>query len=84
SLSILTASAAIAVIAIALAAAVLDRRAKGEIGRPQIVLDTALENMSQGLCMFDAEGKIILFNERYATMLRRSDMQLSGRVLLDI
>jgi len=84
SLSILTASAAIAVIAIALAAAVLDRRAKGEIGRQQIVLDTALENMSQGLCMFDAEGKIILFNERYATMLRRSDMQLSGRVLLDI
>lgn len=62
----------------------LDRRAKGEIGRQQIVLDTALENMSQGLCMFDAEGKIILFNERYATMLRRSDMQLSGRVLLDI
>ncbi|MGY4503438.1 diguanylate cyclase (GGDEF)-like protein [Bradyrhizobium sp. GM24.11] len=84
SLSILTASAAAAILVIALTAAVLDRRAKGEIGRQQVVLDTALENMSQGLCMFDAEGKIILFNERYAAMLRRSDMQLAGRVLLDI
>ncbi len=84
SLSILTASAAAAILVIALAAAVLDRRAKGELGRQQIVLDTALENMSQGLCMFDADGKILLFNERYATMLRRSDMQLTGRLLLDV
>lgn len=64
SLSILTASAAAAIIAIALAAALLDRRAKGELGRQQVVLDTALENMSQGLCMFDADAKIQLFNER--------------------
>lgn len=84
SLSILTASAAAAILVIALTAAVLDRRAKGEIGRQQVVLDTALENMSQGLCMFDAEGKIILFNERYAAMLRRSGMQLAGRTLLDV
>ncbi|QPF94001.1 bifunctional diguanylate cyclase/phosphodiesterase [Bradyrhizobium commune] len=84
SMSFLTASAAIAIIAIALVSALLDRRAKGELGRQQVVLDTALENMSQGLCMFDADGKIILFNERYAAMLRRSDMQLIGRVLLDI
>jgi diguanylate cyclase (GGDEF)-like protein len=84
SLSILTASAAAAIIAIALAAAVLDRRAKGELGRKQVVLDTALENMSQGLCMFDADGKIQLFNDRYAAMLRRTDMQLTGRSLLDV
>ena len=70
SLSFLTASAAVAIIAIALVSALLDRRAKGELGRQQVVLDTALENMSQGLCMFDADGKIILFNERYAAMLR--------------
>ncbi|OPY93802.1 diguanylate cyclase [Bradyrhizobium sacchari] len=84
SLSILTASAAVAIIAIALAAALLDRRAKGELGRQQIVLDTALENMSQGLCMFDADGKIILFNERYAAMLRRTDIALTGRLLVDV
>ncbi|MDA9493508.1 bifunctional diguanylate cyclase/phosphodiesterase [Bradyrhizobium sp. CCBAU 11361] len=84
SLSILTASAAVAIIAIALAAAVLDRRAKGELGRQQVVLDTALENMSQGLCMFDADGKIMLFNERYAAMLRRTDIALAGRLLVDV
>ena len=84
SLSILTATAAVAILVIALAAAVLDRKAKSELGRQQVVLDTALENMSQGLCMFDAEGKIMLFNERYAAMLRRSDMQLTGRLLLDV
>ncbi|WGD55476.1 EAL domain-containing protein [Bradyrhizobium sp. CB1650] len=84
SMSFLTASAAVAIIAIALVAALLDRRAKGELGRQQVVLDTALENMSQGLCMFDSEGKILLFNERYAAMLRRSDMQLTGRLLLDV
>ncbi|MBR0856543.1 bifunctional diguanylate cyclase/phosphodiesterase [Bradyrhizobium liaoningense] len=84
SMSFLTASAAVAIIAIAMAAAVLDRRAKGELGRQQIVLDTALENMSQGLCMFDADGKIILFNERYAAMLRRTDMPLTGRRLVEV
>ncbi|RZN07099.1 bifunctional diguanylate cyclase/phosphodiesterase [Bradyrhizobium genosp. SA-3] len=84
SLSFLTASAAVAIIAIALVAALLDRRAKGQLGRQQIVLDSALENMSQGLCMFDADGKIMLFNERYAAMLRRTDILLTGRLLIDV
>ncbi|MCK1722723.1 EAL domain-containing protein [Bradyrhizobium sp. 141] len=84
SLSFLTAGAAVAIIAIALVAGLLDRRAKGELGRQQIVLDTALENMSQGLCMFDADGKIILFNERYAAMLGRTNILLTGRLLVDV
>ncbi|MGY8633423.1 EAL domain-containing protein [Bradyrhizobium sp. 14AA] len=84
SMSFLTASAAVAIIAIALVAALLDRRAKGELGRQQIVLDTALENMSQGLCMFDADGKILLFNERYAAMLGRTGIPLTGRALVDV
>ncbi|WP_234679485.1 bifunctional diguanylate cyclase/phosphodiesterase [Bradyrhizobium monzae] len=84
SMSFLTASAAVAIIAIALVAALLDRRAKGELGRQQVVLDTALENMSQGLCMFDADGKIQLFNERYAAMLGRTDIPLTGRLLVDV
>ena len=84
SMSFLTASAAVAIIAIALVSALLDRRAKGELGRQQVVLDTALQNMSQGLCMFDAEGKIQLFNERYAAMLGRTDIPLTGRLLVDV
>jgi diguanylate cyclase (GGDEF)-like protein len=84
SLSFLTASAAAAILAIALVTAVLDRRAKGELGRKQVVLDAALENMSQGLCMFDADGKILLFNERYAAIMERTGMTLIGRTLLDV
>ena len=83
-LSFLTASAAAAIIAIALVAALLDRRATGELGRQQVVLDTALENMSQGLCMFDKDGKILLFNERYATMMGRTGMTFIGHTLLDV
>src|SRR5690606_31896022 len=29
-------------------------------------LDAALTNMSQGLCMFDAERKLVIFNSRFA------------------
>jgi len=35
-------------------------------------LDTALNNMSQGLCMFDSEGRLVLCNERYIQMYRLS------------
>ena len=49
-----------------LVTALIDRRSKSELHRQKVVLDTALENMSQGLCMFDADGRILLFNERYA------------------
>jgi methyl-accepting chemotaxis protein len=31
-------------------------------------LTTALDNMSQGLCMFDAQSRIVLFNRRYLDM----------------
>jgi len=33
-------------------------------------LSDALNNMSQGLCMFDAQGRITLFNHRYLEMYR--------------
>ncbi len=62
-----------------------DRPARRErAARQKMLLDTALENMSQGLCLFDAEGRIQLFNERYMTMLGRTDLELRGRSLLDV
>ena len=33
-----------------------------------LILDAALETMSQGLCMFDAEQKVVTCNARYAQM----------------
>jgi diguanylate cyclase (GGDEF)-like protein len=33
-------------------------------------LDVALNNMGQGLCMFDADRRLMLWNDRYVTMYR--------------
>jgi methyl-accepting chemotaxis protein len=32
--------------------------------------DTALENMTHGLCMFDSDKRLVICNERYATLYR--------------
>jgi diguanylate cyclase (GGDEF)-like protein/PAS domain S-box-containing protein len=83
-LSFLTAVAAFAILGLSLLAAMIDRRAKGELHNQKVLLDTALDNMSQGLCMFDADGRIMLNNERYAEMMGRTGMELQGRLLLDV
>jgi PAS domain-containing protein len=38
--------------------------AERQLREQKMQLDTALNNMVHGLCMFDAEGRVILFNER--------------------
>ncbi|VIO76853.1 putative signaling protein [Bradyrhizobium ivorense] len=83
-LSFMTAVAAFAILGISLIASILDRRAKTELHKQKLVLDTALENMSQGLCMFDADGRIMLFNERYGEMMGRGAVPLQGRLLIDV
>jgi diguanylate cyclase (GGDEF)-like protein/PAS domain S-box-containing protein len=44
------------------------RRFEQEIARQKIQLSMALDNMSQGLCMFDASSRLILCNRRYLAM----------------
>jgi diguanylate cyclase (GGDEF)-like protein/PAS domain S-box-containing protein len=45
------------------------RRAGARAAREQnLLLDTALNNMSQGLCMFDAEARLVVCNRRYIEM----------------
>jgi nitrogen fixation/metabolism regulation signal transduction histidine kinase len=39
---------------------------EAEIGKQFERLDGAINNMAQGLCMFDAEQKLIISNRRYA------------------
>ena len=34
--------------------------------------------------MFDAEGRILLFNERYGEMMGRTGIPLQGRLLIDV
>ncbi|WP_076858809.1 EAL domain-containing protein [Bradyrhizobium mercantei] len=83
-LSFMTAVAAFAILGLSLIASILDRRAKTELHKQKMVLDTALENMSQGLCMFDADGRIMLFNERYSEIMGRGRVPLQGRLLIDV
>jgi diguanylate cyclase (GGDEF)-like protein/PAS domain S-box-containing protein len=50
----------------------------------KLQLDTALNNMAHGLCMFDAQGHLILFNQRYCDMMHLPAESLLGRPLLDL
>ena len=83
-LSFLTAVAAFAILGIAFVAAMLDRRSSSELHQQKVLLDSAIGNMSQGLCMFDEDGRIMLFNERYSEMMDRTGMALHGRLLIDV
>jgi diguanylate cyclase (GGDEF)-like protein/PAS domain S-box-containing protein len=84
SLSLVVAAAAAAILGMCLVAALSDRKSKDKLHQQKILLDSAIENMSQGLCMFDAEGRIVLFNERYTKMMQLPGAQLQGRSLLDL
>src|SRR3972149_2488049 len=55
-------------LAVLAAIAVWQRRLSAQNFR----LSTALDNMSQGLCMFDAQGRIVLCNRRYLSMYQLS------------
>jgi diguanylate cyclase (GGDEF)-like protein len=48
-------------------------------------IDAALNNMSQGLCMFDRDGRLIICNERYIGMYNLSaDVIMPGCTLLEM
>jgi diguanylate cyclase (GGDEF)-like protein/PAS domain S-box-containing protein len=57
-----------------LAAVSLVRRARAgmRLHEQNLRLDTALNNMTQGLCMFDASERVVVFNRRFLEMYRLS------------
>jgi diguanylate cyclase (GGDEF)-like protein/PAS domain S-box-containing protein len=55
-----------------------------QLRQQKIILNAALGNMSQALCMFDAHGRIMLFNERYAKMMGLPAASLKDLSLLDL
>ena len=63
-LTLIVATAALAVLAVALSAAFADRR----LSEQSNLLATALDHMSQSLNMFDGEQRLIVCNKRYAEM----------------
>jgi len=83
-LSLLLAALAILILAMCFAAALSDNNTRQQVGRQKSLTDSALESISQGLCMYDADGRIIMFNERYAKMTGTRSEKLLGRSLLDL
>jgi methyl-accepting chemotaxis protein len=66
SLAIAVASAAIAILGMSLVSAFADRR----LDEKSRLLATALNNMTQGVVMFDSVGRLVVCNERYVEMYR--------------
>ena len=55
------------------------------LGKQTLKLDTALNNMSQGLLMFDSDGRLVLYNQRLLQMYRLSpDAVKPGCTLSDL
>jgi diguanylate cyclase (GGDEF)-like protein/PAS domain S-box-containing protein len=64
---------------------VTDRRnAQRMLEEQKRQLNSALQNMSQGLCMFDAEGRVSLFNERFANLMCVTPEFLTGSSIMDL
>jgi diguanylate cyclase (GGDEF)-like protein/PAS domain S-box-containing protein len=83
-LSLIISASATITLGMCLVAALSSRQWQSKLRQQKILLDTALQNMSQGLCMFDAQGRVTLFNNRYAEMTGVSNLQIMGRSLLEL
>lgn len=97
-LAIVIAGAALALLGLSLISALYDARLNALRARQQIMeeadakirqehlrLDAAVNNMSQGLCMFDADARLVICNQRYLDMYGLSeDMARPGTPLEDL
>ncbi len=83
-LALLVAGAAALILGMCLVGALSDRGAKVKLREQKMLLDAALENMSQALCMCAADGRIMLFNERYTRMMGVTAADLQDLSLLDL
>jgi methyl-accepting chemotaxis protein len=81
SLAIAVASVAVAILSMSLISAAADRRLDDK-GR---LLGITLNNMTQGVVMFDTSGRLVVSNDQYITMYGLSpDVVKPGAALIDI
>jgi diguanylate cyclase (GGDEF)-like protein/PAS domain S-box-containing protein len=83
-LALLIAGAVTTILGMSLVAALGDQRIQRKIREERAKLDSAMENMPLGVCMFDRDGTIVLFNERYADLMELEPAFLRGSSLLDV
>jgi diguanylate cyclase (GGDEF)-like protein/PAS domain S-box-containing protein len=67
-LSIALAAVAGSLLGVCLVGAYSAWRVRRKLSEHNMRLDGALNNMNQGLCMFDAQNRLLVWNERYRTM----------------
>ena len=84
SLSLIIAGVATIILGMSLVASMSARQSQDKLGQQRVLLDAALENMSQGLAMFDADGRVTLCNERYARMTGVPYAAVQGQSLLEL
>ena len=46
------------------------KKQEASLRETNLLLDAALENMSQGLCLYDAQNRLEVFNQRYLEIFR--------------
>jgi methyl-accepting chemotaxis protein len=81
SLALAVASSSIAILCICLICAFADRK----LDDKALLLDTALNNMTQGVVMFDAVGRLVVSNNQYLEMYGLSpELVKPGATLLDV
>ena len=69
-LSIALAAVAGALLGIGFAASISQWRIRQRLREQNLRLKGAINNMIQGLCMFDAENRLVVWNEHYVNMYR--------------
>jgi diguanylate cyclase (GGDEF)-like protein/PAS domain S-box-containing protein len=67
-LSIMLAAGVGALFGVCVAGAAWSWRVRGALAEQNMRLDAAVNNMIQGLCMFDAQNRLLVWNERYRAM----------------
>ncbi len=70
SLSVALAAAIGALLGISTAGALAALQVRQKLRQKNLRLDGALNNMNQGLCMFDSHNRLVVWNERYVDMYR--------------
>jgi NO-binding membrane sensor protein with MHYT domain/methyl-accepting chemotaxis protein len=80
SLAVAIASVCLGILGVCLVGAFADRTSKERL----LLLNDALGNMSQGLAMFGGDGRLVLWNRRYAEMYSLEGQMSVGDTLVDL
>jgi diguanylate cyclase (GGDEF)-like protein/PAS domain S-box-containing protein len=84
-LSLVIAAVTASVLWMCMLGAWFDRSTRRKVEEQNKLLDGALNNMIQGLCMFDAQNRLLVWNERYRAMYNIDPKRIwSGCTISDL